>query len=111
MITDHEAYGAMMYGGMRAKEQEAMKKLWRENWVCFSPMHDAKEVDLMVEIMREEGIYQYWHTIYGNVRAILLSMGLNISKPHIFQGTKYIGSSVEDLKTHIYTMKRMHGEI
>lgn len=83
---------------------------WRENWVCFSSPFDEEHTDLIVELLIQEGVKQHWWSVYGSLRAILDTMGLDNSHSHIFHGTKYVGSTLTEVKTYIYTMKRIHGE-
>jgi hypothetical protein len=84
---------------------------WRDNWICFSPAMDSEDTDAIVMYLMKENIKQNWYTIYGSFRSMLSSMNLDIGYPHIFHGTTYVGCTLEDIETYVYTQKRMHGEL
>jgi len=71
---------------------------------------DPAETDGIIDLLLSEEIDQNWWTTYGSFRGFVISMGLDISKPHVWHKTTYVGSSHEEVKTYIYTMKRIHGE-
>jgi hypothetical protein len=86
---------------------------WRKNWVGFSTLYEGSDdtVNDLVSLLSTEGIHHNWWSIYGSLRAISGGMGLSIDRSHVFHGSKYVGSSVEEVKTYIYTLKRIYGEI
>jgi hypothetical protein len=83
--------------------------MWRDKWVLFYSVHENQSHIDAYELLRDEGILPYETGIYGATRSLLQAMGLDITKSHVFHGTKYVGTA-EEVQTYIYTLKRIYGE-
>ncbi len=82
---------------------------WNENWTVFGTNGDGSH-DRIYDALFAEGVVPKEFLIYGSLRTIVQSMGLNGATSHIFHGPNYVGTEA-DLSTYIYTQKRLHGEI
>ena len=82
---------------------------FRNNWVIFGHNTDGT-AEQMYDLLRSEGITPTEYAIYNTVRGVLLAMGISIDTSQVFHGGFHVGD-LAALKTQLYTLKRIHGEI
>ena len=82
---------------------------FRLHWVVFGHNTDDS-AERIHDLLRSEGITPAEYVIYGTTRAILQNMGLPVNTSQVFHGGYHVGD-LEALKTQLYTLKRIHGEI